>query len=929
MKLKRVQARAFGRFEDFDSGSTPLGDLNVVVGPNESGKTTFFHLLHSIIFGLYPAAKDQHPYTPWSGRDLDVEAEIWLDGGEEWAIQRKLAGSPIARLTRDGGIENLRNQTLPCASHVTREVFRQVFALTLTEVASLESHAWSEIQDRLIGGMGARDLVLARSVADALETEAQRLWRPSRRGGQEIRVLRERIRSARAARSEALQADHVLRESVRELDQASETLRAQRVEREQQRLLIERITQLLPVRERMDQAAKLEAEAGAPGALDDLPADPSAERQQLVAEVAALGDRIQRTQAEAEEPQARLEAFSSEHRAILEARHGIEEITSAAGAAGPVSSRLSSIDQEVRDRQRRIASDTPKIFERALTSREESTLGTLALPDLHDRVRDASAARDRVREHALRGTLGALPEASRRTLIAGLAAGVAAVVLLSLPVDVSWARGLAVVLALAASMALARWWTLRQARRDGAVGEGASSDEGSRLAQESEEEAALLGSFLSGLPVRSDVLAEAGSEFVATLTRLQELLEELDTRARETEEAKATLQGTDDRLTELGHQLGIELPPASPAAIHVLQTQLREAERAQEASKGASAELERLSRREAERKAELASRTGALQSLDQALRALGGENVEDAEDAESVEAIEAKLRAAMRMRRAREKAMELRADLEQSHPNLDDLVGRLAELDDVDGGQAGDEALAEAKISVEELSDRIEALAGQVKDLQNKYERAAERPTADQIDGEIDALENEARRLEREHDRKIILAHAVRQADHRFREDHQPDVVRIASSYLATVTDDRYDRIMVGDSGEFHVRQSCKRGKGTARAVGAAEAVGADGAEGAAETAGAAVAAQDLSTGAREQLYLAMRLAIMSHLDNDLERLPVFIDEALVNWDAARRRRGFQLLHELSHTRQVFVMTCHEPWAEELVDAGANRVNLP
>ena len=31
MKFERVQARAFGRFEDFDSGSTPLGALNVVV----------------------------------------------------------------------------------------------------------------------------------------------------------------------------------------------------------------------------------------------------------------------------------------------------------------------------------------------------------------------------------------------------------------------------------------------------------------------------------------------------------------------------------------------------------------------------------------------------------------------------------------------------------------------------------------------------------------------------------------------------------------------------------------------------------------------------------------------------------------------------------------------------------------------------------
>ena len=893
MKLNRIQARAFGHFEDFDSGSTPLGALNVVVGPNESGKTTFFHLLHSIIFGLYPASKDRHPYTPWSGRDLDVEAEIQLDDGEEWAIHRKLAGSPTARLTRNEGVENLRNQTLACARHVTREVFRQVFALTLTEVASLESHAWSEIQDRLIGGMGARDLVPARFVAEALETEAKSLWRTNRRGTQEIRVLRERIRGATAARTEALEADRLLRESMRDLERTKETLTAARFEREQKRLLIERITQLLPIQERMDQAARLEAEAGPPGALDGLPPDPSAERERLVAEVATLEDRLEETQADTEEPQARAKGFSPDHRAILEARRRIEEIHSAAAAAGPVSARLSTLDQEVRDRQVRITSDAPKIFERTLTSREESTLRTLEVRDLHDRVRGAAAARHRVREHAIRGTLGgALPEASARTLAAGLVAGVAAAVLLLRPAAAPWERGLGVFLMVAASMAYARWWTLRQARRHGAPGEGAGSDTGVRLARESEKAAAVLRDFLSGLPVRSEVLAEAGPELVATLTRLQELLEGLDTRARETDEARATLERIDDPLTELTQHLGVDLPHGREATIHVLQTQLLEAERAKEASRGARAELDRVNRHLAGLKAELASRTQTLQSLDQVLRALGGGD------------ITAGAEAAVRMRRASEKATELRADLEQSHPNLDALLDRLAELQDVDGGQPGDDTLAEARIAVEELSDRIETLAGQVRDLQNTYERAAERATADQIDGEIDALENEVRRLEREHDRKIVLAHAIREADRRFREDHQPDVVRRASTYLATITDHRYDRIMVGDSGEFYVRRSCDGGNV------------------------ATVAAESLSTGATQQLYLAMRLAIMSHLDHDRERLPMFIDEVVVNWDAARRGRGFQLLRELSQTRQVFVMTCHERWAEELIDLSANRVDL-
>ena len=89
-----------------------------------------------------------------------------------------------------------------------------------------------------------------------------------------------------------------------------------------------------------------------------------------------------------------------------------------------------------------------------------------------------------------------------------------------------------------------------------------------------------------------------------------------------------------------------------------------------------------------------------------------------------------------------------------------------------------------------------------------------------------------------------------------------------------------------------------------------------------------AVKASHLSTGATEQLYVAIRLSIMDHLDDGREKLPVFIDEIFVNWDARRRARGFEVLRELSEVRQVFVMTCHLPWAEELVALGARKITL-
>jgi uncharacterized protein YhaN len=54
----------------------------------------------------------------------------------------------------------------------------------------------------------------------------------------------------------------------------------------------------------------------------------------------------------------------------------------------------------------------------------------------------------------------------------------------------------------------------------------------------------------------------------------------------------------------------------------------------------------------------------------------------------------------------------------------------------------------------------------------------------------------------------------------------------------------------------------------------------------------------------------------------------LFIDEAFANWDAHRRDRGFDVLRELSKTRQVFAFTCHPHMAEHLEERGAQVLSL-
>lgn len=68
---------------------------------------------------------------------------------------------------------------------------------------------------------------------------------------------------------------------------------------------------------------------------------------------------------------------------------------------------------------------------------------------------------------------------------------------------------------------------------------------------------------------------------------------------------------------------------------------------------------------------------------------------------------------------------------------------------------------------------------------------------------------------------------------------------------------------------------------------------------------------EQLSGGAREQLGVLVRLGLAEVLAGD-RRLPVILDDALVNSDATRRARMVEVLRRASERLQILVFTCHE-----------------
>ena len=145
---------------------------------------------------------------------------------------------------------------------------------------------------------------------------------------------------------------------------------------------------------------------------------------------------------------------------------------------------------------------------------------------------------------------------------------------------------------------------------------------------------------------------------------------------------------------------------------------------------------------------------------------------------------------------------------------------------------------------------------------------------------------------------RAIAESLIRQAQSKFEQERQPDVIRHAERFFRDVTDDAYQTVFspLGSS-EINVM----------------------------DAAGNVRTPQQLSRGTREQLFLALRFGLILEMGQHSERLPVIVDEALVNFDPTRGTKAAGSFIELSATNQVLVFTCHPQIVDWFVDAADER----
>lgn len=213
------------------------------------------------------------------------------------------------------------------------------------------------------------------------------------------------------------------------------------------------------------------------------------------------------------------------------------------------------------------------------------------------------------------------------------------------------------------------------------------------------------------------------------------------------------------------------------------------------------------------------------------------------------------------------------------------------------------EALATCERELEELDEAISELDRRLALLRNERETLEASAAIPALAEEVEVLRTQWRAGLRAWRRAALLERLLGHALEELQERQQPVVLRSASSLFEAVTGGRYLRIrQVVDQRQVEVI----------------------------DAGGRAVAASDLSRGTREQLYLCLRLGLVEAFAEQGIRLPLLMDDVLVNFDPVRAQATARVLGGVAAAQQILFFTCHPRTAQLLRDAvpGATMLAL-
>lgn len=130
----------------------------------------------------------------------------------------------------------------------------------------------------------------------------------------------------------------------------------------------------------------------------------------------------------------------------------------------------------------------------------------------------------------------------------------------------------------------------------------------------------------------------------------------------------------------------------------------------------------------------------------------------------------------------------------------------------------------------------------------------------------------------------VLMGYFVEKAQETYEEGKVPVVWERAAAFTERLTNGAYT-LVKGAEGEFAVAVS-KEGERVPESM--------------------------WSSGLGDQIYLALRLSLAIYFSDQVEALPIVLDDALLRFDEERQRAALSLLRDVGTQYQVWLLTCQE-----------------
>ncbi len=236
--IESLRIDGFGRFHDFE---LELSDgLNVLAGPNEAGKSTLWSFVSAMLFG-FDRRNEPTRYEPVGGSAFGGELRLKTVGGRvvvrRQGSKRRVDGEVLLRDSLGAPLPDSRLDE--ARGQVSRELFSQVFSLTIDQLRSFGDLAGSEVSERLFAAamQGAQRLP---SALETLRKESAEVFAP--KGSRPINLWLRELQGVRlqleaagdrpAEYAHDLQQRRTLEASLSSMEEAVERARQQVAELE-------------------------------------------------------------------------------------------------------------------------------------------------------------------------------------------------------------------------------------------------------------------------------------------------------------------------------------------------------------------------------------------------------------------------------------------------------------------------------------------------------------------------------------------------------------------------------------------------------------------------------------------------------------------------------------------------------------------------